>query len=47
MIENPNNLSKQFYDQNIFYDQTQAKYYLVGPKIILVALYSIFLPMIN
>ena len=47
MIENANKLSKPFYDQNIFYVQTQVKYYLVGPKIILMALYSIFLPMIN
>ena len=36
-VQNTSNLS------NLYHDQAQAEYYLVGPKIILMALYSIFL----
>ena len=37
IAQNTNNLSNLFHD----HDQTQAEYYLVGPNIILMALYSI------
>ena len=36
-VKNTSNVS------NLYHDQVQAEYYLVGPKIILMALYSIFL----
>ena len=42
IAQNKNNLS------NLFHGQAQAEYYLVGPNIILIALYSInslFLPL--
>ena len=35
-VQNTSNLS------NLFHGQTQAEYYLVGPKIVLMVLYSIF-----